>query len=82
MREKRVAGMAGIAGSKFIGRLSLILRSFGNLQTCKTCHTCHTCHNLPYLPHLPYLPQPAMPCHVTIINKLLCVLQENALQEQ
>ena len=36
--EKGVAGMAGIAGSKFIGRLSLILRSFGNLQTCKTCH--------------------------------------------
>jgi len=36
--KKGVAGMAGIAGSKFIGRLSLILRSFGNLQTCKTCH--------------------------------------------
>ena len=56
MREKRVAGMAGIAGSKFIGRLSLILRSFGNLQTCKTCHTCHMCHNLPYLPYLSHLP--------------------------
>ena len=70
MGEKRVAGMAGIAGSKFIGRLSLILRSFGNLQTCKTCH---------YLPHLP---QPAMPRHVTDNNMLLCILQENALQEQ
>ena len=74
MREKRVAGMAGIAGSKFIGRLSLILRSFGNLQTCKTCHTCHTCHNLPQ-PAIPAIPAiPAMPCHVTSINKLLYIL--------
>ena len=39
--KKGVAGMAGIAGSKFTGRLSLILRSFGNLQTCHTCHIGH-----------------------------------------
>ena len=53
--------MAGIAGCKLAGRLSLKLRSFGNLQTC------HTCHYLPsvvtYLPGYvtSFLPQPAIP---------------------
>jgi len=46
--KKGVAGMAGIAGCKLAGRLSLKLRSFGNLQTC------HTCHYLPSV--VTYLP--------------------------